>query len=275
MGVLEHALVWWCRRRPAAVYFDPAAESLTEVRRREADKYVDEFVKHVNVQGKRVVEVGCGDGGFSWALSERGASWVLGVDIAAESVLRGARVLKERAPAVRVAVHDAARLGLADNSVDVIFTMASFEHFPDPGAVIAECRRVLKPGGVLYACFEPWYGPYGGHLFDFIGIRWVHVLFPEQTTLRAWHRLSQSNPALAAHNYTVTRHNGKLGRALLNRITPSRFLRLVRENGLTVRRFDLECIKRLQRFRLVRSDWFPLRDFLTVSIRAVLEKPGR
>src|SRR5438876_11934056 len=117
MGVLEHVLVWWCRRRPAAVYLDPAAESLTEVRRREADQYVDEFVKHVNVLGKRVVEIGCGEGGVSWALADRGAQWVLGVDISAESVVRGAHLLRDRAPAVRFAVHDAARLGLADNSV--------------------------------------------------------------------------------------------------------------------------------------------------------------
>lgn len=273
MGVLEHVIVWWCRRRQPAVYFDPGTQSLTEVRRREADRYVGEFVKHVDVRGKRVVEIGCGEGGFSWALAEHGADWVLGIDIATESVARAGRALKEKAPAVRFAAHDASRLGLVDNSVDVIFTMASFEHFMDPGAVIGECRRVLKPGGILYACFEPWYGPYGGHLFDFIGIRWVHVLFPEQATLRAWHRLSQSNPSLAAHNYTVTRRNGRLERALLNRITPSGFLRLVRANGLTVRRFDLDCLKGLQRFRLIRSEWFPLRDYISVAIRAVLEKP--
>ncbi len=44
---------------------------------------------------------------------------------------------------------DATRLPLADNSVDTLITLEMLEHVPDPGAVVAELGRVLKPGGTL------------------------------------------------------------------------------------------------------------------------------
>jgi SAM-dependent methyltransferase len=44
---------------------------------------------------------------------------------------------------------DAARLPLADDSVDTLITLEMLEHVPDPVAVVSELARVLKPGGTL------------------------------------------------------------------------------------------------------------------------------
>lgn len=44
---------------------------------------------------------------------------------------------------------DATRLPLADDSVDVLISLEMLEHVPNPGAVVAELGRVLKPGGTL------------------------------------------------------------------------------------------------------------------------------
>lgn len=44
---------------------------------------------------------------------------------------------------------DAARLPLADESVDAIVVVDAFHHLPDRDGVLAEARRVLAPGGVV------------------------------------------------------------------------------------------------------------------------------
>lgn len=68
---------------------------------------------------------------------------------------------------------------LADGSVDLAVSDAVFEHCVDLGAVMAETRRVLKPGGRVYASYGPlWYGPGGDHFSGRGGLRTIynHVL---------------------------------------------------------------------------------------------------
>lgn len=47
-------------------------------------------------------------------------------------------------------VADGHRLPLADASVDTVICKAVLEHVEDPGAVVAEIARVLRPGGLVY-----------------------------------------------------------------------------------------------------------------------------
>ena len=39
--------------------------------------------------------------------------------------------------------------GLEDKSVDVVFMLALLEHLEDPDIMLAECKRIIKPGGYL------------------------------------------------------------------------------------------------------------------------------
>lgn len=48
---------------------------------------------------------------------------------------------------------DGLRLPLATGSVDLILSQAVLEHVPDPQRAVDELRRVLRPGGLLYAEF--------------------------------------------------------------------------------------------------------------------------
>jgi SAM-dependent methyltransferase len=63
---------------------------------------------------------------------------------------------------------DAHRLWIEDESMDAALCLSGFEHYLFPELVIAEMRRVLKPGGVALINYEPiWTCSYGHHLHHF------------------------------------------------------------------------------------------------------------
>jgi SAM-dependent methyltransferase len=89
-------------------------------------------------EGARVLDVGCHQGEFLFALGERiGPS--VGMDPLATPQTRGAvRILADtfRPP-----------LPFADGSFDVIAMLATLEHILDKGPLAQECARLLVPGG--------------------------------------------------------------------------------------------------------------------------------
>lgn len=93
-----------------------------------------------NLQGKRVLNVFAGHGEDARLLHARGAR-VMALDFA-RSGLQHLRDL----PAVLPLCADAAHIPCADGSFDVIFLINGLCH-TDKAAVLAECQRVLAPGG--------------------------------------------------------------------------------------------------------------------------------
>ena len=96
------------------------------------------------VRGKDVLDVACGDGYGTAAIGRAGARSVVGMDIDA-----AACDYARRRYGVDARPADAAHLPLGDASLDVVVSFETVEHVPDPRAFVAECRRVLRPGGKL------------------------------------------------------------------------------------------------------------------------------
>ena len=96
--------------------------------------------------GLDVADVGCGAGVYSRAWAELGAASVVGVDSSAV-MLSAAEEEAGRSGHVRFVLGDAAATTLPGASVDVVFERALVHHLPDLGAVVAEARRLLRPGG--------------------------------------------------------------------------------------------------------------------------------
>jgi SAM-dependent methyltransferase len=66
--------------------------------------------------------------------------------------------------------------GLASNSFGAIFSVAVFEHLLDLGDCLDEMRRLVEPGGLVYAAFGPiWSSSLGHHVFaDVDGVELRH-----------------------------------------------------------------------------------------------------
>lgn len=97
------------------------------------------------VAGRRLLEVGCGTGGFHLAARGAGAdAW--GVDASAEAVALAAA----RAGAGRLLEAAAEALPFPDRSFDLVYCYSTLEHVADAAGAVRELVRVLRPGGRLY-----------------------------------------------------------------------------------------------------------------------------
>ncbi len=101
------------------------------------------------LQGKTVVDVGCGGGILSEAMAARGAT-VLGIDVG-EKALGVARLHKlETGASVESRLIAAEKLAAeAPGAFDVVTCMELLEHVPDPAAIVAACATLAKSGGIV------------------------------------------------------------------------------------------------------------------------------
>lgn len=94
------------------------------------------------LDGRRVLDVGCGDGAFAARLAAGGAA-VAGVD-ADPAMIAAARAA---VPGARCMVGDAERLPLPDNHFDLVTAVTVLCLVNDPRRAVADMARVTAPGG--------------------------------------------------------------------------------------------------------------------------------
>lgn len=138
--------------------------------------YID---SKVGLQGKRVLDVGCGGGILSESMSEKGAD-VMGIDLG-EKALKVAQ-LHRLESGVKVdyrlvSVEDLAQQ--IPESFDVVTCMEMLEHVPDPAAVVRACAALVKPGGTVF--FSTINRNPKAYLFAVIGAEYVLNLLPRGT----------------------------------------------------------------------------------------------
>ena len=92
-----------------------------------------------------VVEAGAGEGYGATALHDAGAERVLGVDLDPDTI-RHVAANHRRVQPLRANLVD---LPLRDGSVDIVVSAQTVEHLWDQDRFVAECARVLRPGGRL------------------------------------------------------------------------------------------------------------------------------
>jgi SAM-dependent methyltransferase len=100
-------------------------------------------------RGAQVADLGCGSGVFTELLRREGYASV-GLDISPRLVALG----RSKYPGLELIEGDAENLPFGSESLDGVLLSGLVHHFPDPRRLIAEVRRVLKPGG-RFVGFDP------------------------------------------------------------------------------------------------------------------------
>jgi 2-polyprenyl-6-hydroxyphenyl methylase/3-demethylubiquinone-9 3-methyltransferase len=139
-------------------------------------EYIDRIA---GLNGKRVLDVGCGGGILSEAMSAAGAK-VTGIDVGDKPLKVAQMHLLESGLAVeyrKITVEELAEEQPAE--YDVITCMEMLEHVPDPASAVTACARLAKPGGWCF--FSTINRNPKSYLFAILGAEYVLNLLPKGT----------------------------------------------------------------------------------------------
>lgn len=122
----------------------PAGNALTDPLAPPVRRTTEVIAELLPVAGRRILEVGCGEGALIGWLRRRGAE-ALGIEVEAERLARARAAL---GPA-GLAVGSGEALPLANASLDGVLYHNSLHHLPvlQQTEALVEARRVLRPGG--------------------------------------------------------------------------------------------------------------------------------
>lgn len=226
------------KKRDVRASFNRAAKSYDEVAvlQREIGKRLLERLDFIKIKPRRILDLGAGTGSLSAALVRKyRRAQVFGLDLA-ESMLPLAREKKPWFGSANFICGDAESLPLASASIDMIISNLTLQWCDDLDRVFTECRRVLRPGGVL---FFSTLGPETlhelraswrevddySHVNDFVDMRdvgdamfRVGLIDPvmDRDTLTLTYKeikgLMHDLKSLGAHNITLGRARGLMGK---------------------------------------------------------------
>lgn len=143
-----------------------------------------------HIDGKDVLDFGCGDGQLSLFLAHRKQpKRIVGVDLVRQSIER-ARASLLASPVdgptdVSFVLGSTEGLPVPDQSFDTLLAFDCLEHVMSPAPILRDWFRVLRPGGSCLIEWFPFKGPWGPHMESLIPIPWAHVVFGERAMFRA------------------------------------------------------------------------------------------
>lgn len=139
-------------------------------------EYIRRFI---DLQGKRVVDVGCGGGILTEELARQGAD-ALGIDLSEELI--DVAELHSLESGVKVAYQMISAEDLAaqqPEGFDHLTCMEMLEHVPDPGAIIKSCAVLVKPGGMVF--FSTLNRKYKAYLLAIVAAEHMLNMLPKGT----------------------------------------------------------------------------------------------
>jgi cyclopropane fatty-acyl-phospholipid synthase-like methyltransferase len=139
-----HRAVWGEGTRSREEAFHYVDDRIAALVRRFASRFPD----------VHVVDLGCGVGASLCYLAERMPIRGTGITLSPAQAAMASRVIDRAGLSGRVECvqGDYCDLPSALERADVAYAIESFVHAPDPERFFRQCRRLLKPGGVLVVC---------------------------------------------------------------------------------------------------------------------------
>ncbi len=105
---------------------------------------------HIHLTDKNVLDVGCGGGFLSEALSSKGAL-VTGIDISEELIELASDHSKQSNLNISYSCRTVENFSSEyKHAFDIITCMELLEHVPKPESIINACMHLIKPGGLLF-----------------------------------------------------------------------------------------------------------------------------
>ena len=138
--------------------------------------FIDE---RVQLNGKRVLDVGCGGGILSESMAKLGAD-VTAIDMG-KAPLSVAK-LHAMESEVEVNYQQITVEELAEqqpHSFDAVSCMEMLEHVPDPASVIKACQKLVKPGGSVF--FSTINRNPKAYMFAIVGAEYLLKMLPKGT----------------------------------------------------------------------------------------------
>jgi SAM-dependent methyltransferase len=109
--------------------------------------HLPRLVNFDGYRGRRVLEVGCG-AGVDLARFARGGAIVTGVDLASSAIELARANFSQQGLKGDLLVGNGEALSLPSDAFDLVYAHGVVQYTANPARLVAECRRVLKPGGL-------------------------------------------------------------------------------------------------------------------------------
>lgn len=243
-------------------------------------EFIIPFIEEVKTlkSGMRFLEVGSGYGGICKAFCEKGLK-VTGIELLefasniAKEKLKG-EINSGQAAIINQNVYDIDPNKDLDEKFDVILLKDTIEHIHNQEKFVAHIIHFLKPDGVIFFAFPPWFMPYGGHQQS------LESKFLEK--LPYYHILP--TPIYRGMMKLFGESEGRIADVLEvkeTQISINRFERITRKAGFAIAKREFYLINPSYKYKfganprkqfalIAAIPWF--RDFLTTTCYYVLKK---
>lgn len=108
------------------------------------------ILQHADLQGKRVIDIGCGGGILTEGLAKAGAD-ALGIDLSEDLIdIADLHGLETGCNAHYQKISAETLAEQQPGAFDHLTCMEMLEHVPDPASIIRSCATMVKPGGMVF-----------------------------------------------------------------------------------------------------------------------------
>lgn len=217
-------------------------------------KLLVEYLKRHSAlfDGCHTLDLACGLGGYIPPLQASGAR-VVALDF----------TVPHQVESFPFVIADALGVPFPDDCFDLVICTNLIEHVPDPAELLREIYRVLKPRGVVYLSYPPYYSPKGGHQFapfHIFGERFALWAARRRGLFKDSEWLQERFPT---HPTSFAEAFGTWG---LYKLTIARVNREIRQ-------LPFEVLERSTRWLPIDFSGIPiLGEFLTIHVQFLLRK---
>jgi SAM-dependent methyltransferase len=166
------------------------------------------------LEGKRILEIGCGRANTSRAVADALHCTVTGVDVERYSAWKDNATPDVNISVLDISTEDYSHLG----QFDYIYSFAVWEHIRHPYAAMKAAFNLLRPGGTMYFYANLYRGAKASHRYRQVFFPWPHLLFTDDVF----------------HEFYISIGRKPQGSAWVNKLVAAEYLLYVNQIGFEV-----------------------------------------